>query len=445
MTNLKKTLVATALLSAVGVAQAAEFTTAPKAVANELVQLSVTAGNITFKPKDSEVSLYATGAKLVFTFTGGAKFASVPNQLTVNGVNLTRGATTESTVTYELAGNWPTTAGVADTLTVSGLQFLTSSTQGANTTSVGITVLNNAGVAILTGKPATGAVSDVLVPGSAYETSVTTKIAREINLATSKVFTNTGATTSFSLAFAQANRVFKTSGNANIAGGDTFAPARGETNYVLAGDFSWLKDTNAATSGIQLADGTISFPANCSGTTYAADRIEFTCTDAVTAGTINFSILQGEASASPLPLNTTSFKLSATQKFQNAGVTASVVTANGLDAGSFTNNGTVSNVYYMPYGTDISQIIYVTNTTGLEAIIRVTAVDEKGVTVLDNVEVGSTTSQGITELSGVIKTKLTDKLGKAPTGKYKLTTRVNAPGAQFFYAYNVAGDRLATK
>ena len=101
-------------------------------------------------------------------------------------------------------------------------------------------------------------------------------------------------------------------------------------------------------------------------------------------------------------------------------------------------------VPYMPYGTGLSQIIYVANASGSDAEVSVTAVDDNG-TAYDLGNVGTAKANGVTKLATVIKNKLATE--GFTSGKLSMKVKFNGNaslvegkgGIQLYTGYNKNG------
>ena len=114
-----------------------------------------------------------------------------------------------------------------------------------------------------------------------------------------------------------------------------------------------------------------------------------------------------------------------------------------FDAGRWTINGALVFVPYMPYGDNISQIIYVANRGGQTGEITIDAFDEQGATYSFS---GGTVANGTVKmLSGIIRDGLVTAGFKAP-GKVAFEITVNAPDKDIdvYSAYNVGGSDRGT-
>jgi len=209
-----------------------------------------------------------------------------------------------------------------------------------------------------------------------------------------------------------------------------------KVTYNVMGDFSFLDadadgtiDTNATLS-VSVGSVNSSDLSNLVVTHTSLAPITLTIdpsgdavipTQAITIDTeVNFATVATDLSTSP------SFPATALD---------TVVAVSG---GAWDLNGTSKNISYMPYGENVSQIIYLTNSGSVEGAISYVAYDEAG-TKFEGTLPSMTTAKGITQLAGELKTDLATQGFTA--GKLNITITVNAPSGQItaYAAYNVGG------
>ncbi len=459
MTNLfKKSLLATALMAIAGTASAAnilEADAAPTAVSkqNAAGSFTTTGNNVSVTlQNDIPTGASMVGTEVVVTYSG-AQLSTAP-VLTTAGETWTRTAVSATSATFRLDATNGVTA-ATDKLVISGHQWLTSSLLESDGVSITVAVRSATGVGIEPAQTGEKLTRKIVYVGDEYGVKVATggKLDREIDLSTSRTkFTSaTGGEATANTRYSRLTFNVTDAAGAtykNDAGTDTVAnfattTTRGDTDFTLTGDFSWIKDDNATTAGIQAKSGTIVFSdaTNCSVKEITAGAVKFTCTNAFTAGDgyIRFDIYQG-GTASPVAVNDTDYTLSAVQKFTPAsGSATSVAAATNLTAGSWTNNGTTKALDYMPFGAETSQIIYVTNLTAEVGKIYVTATLEDGSKLLTGVYLADTIANGITPLAAKLEAALA---GKAVAGKkVALSFDIESSNATVYGAYKVGSDR----
>jgi hypothetical protein len=226
---------------------------------------------------------------------------------------------------------------------------------------------------------------------------------------------------------------------------------------VINGDFSFVDGGNTS-AGCQAADltsghgrvvatnGTVSINSDCTKLTFTATAAQ------VAAGAAKITL--GVSSASTTP--TTGGLLDAPQSFTvdamtysyagaSAGTTgsSSVAFSSTGSAGSWTLNGSVSKIAYMPYGTGISRIVYITNRSTQSGGVSATAFNDAGVECeIDNV--ATATKGSVTNLSAGLDAGVAACYGASFNGKVAFEITANIPGdkAEVYSAYNVNGNRV---
>ncbi len=443
MTNFfKMTVLATALLAA-GNAAAAQLQEADVTVVGISKQatnaLTTNGGSILL----TAGAAYATGTEITVTFSAGEM--TVAPTASSAGDTWVRVAQTATSATFRLtAGD---TVLVGEKVTFSGHQWTTASVLAAGSLNVTVAVKADTGVAI---DPAgTNQKLTRLVALAADEFTTAVASADVLN----KVVVLAGGRTAFEGATTADKSThvlkvtttdltgapYKDDAGANTSAAFVAQATKADTTYTFAGDFSWVKDTDATKEGVQPHASTFGLTANCSLTSVDAAKAVVACTSAVTLLTVTLDVYQGGSKA-PIALNDTTFTVAASQAF--TAPAGSLATLAATKVGSWSNDGTTKTVPYMPYGEGTSQILYVTNNSSTVGPIKVTAWDEKGVKVLTSVKVGDTVASGITQVSAGVK----DALAAAgvTSSKVKLVLDIESKGADVFSAYNVSGDRLFT-
>lgn len=203
--------------------------------------------------------------------------------------------------------------------------------------------------------------------------------------------------------------------------------------YVVKGDFSWVKDTDTDTPEIDADASTFKIfdtapvpavNANCTLGDVKVDSVKFECTDAV-AHVFTVDTAQGSVTDPVIPV--TSFTYDATVTHTTNKTTSY---ASGLNAGSWTLNGSQVFVPYMVYGTlnnvAYSQVINVSNNSAKVGDIKVDAWKEDGTQVLTNVKVGEAKANTVTSIAGTVRNLLSD--AGVVNGKVSMKITTNVPG-----------------
>jgi hypothetical protein len=126
------------------------------------------------------------------------------------------------------------------------------------------------------------------------------------------------------------------------------------------------------------------------------------------------------------------------------GATEGSFSADSLAAGAWSLSGTTFNIPYMPYGSNISQVVYVSNSGSLDANIELTAFDDEGHTYGPVTLDVQARSGRVTSLATAIKNALQSDDDFDGTGKFDISLTINASTGDLdlFSAYNAGGDRL---
>lgn len=443
MTNLFKKSVLAAAVLAVGSVSAAQLQEADVSVVGISKQatnsLTTNGGNVLL----TAGAAYAVGTEITVTFTGG-ELTVAPSAASA-GDTWTRVAQNATSATFRLtAGD----VAIGEKVTFSGHQWTTASVLAAGSINVTAAVKADTGVAIDPAGTNQKLTRLVALVADEFVTAVASGdvVTKTIVLAGGRTAfegADTAAKSTHLLKVTTTDRTgapYKDDSGADVQANFAAQATKGQTTYTIAGDFSWVKDTDETKAGVQPHSSAITFGgADCALTSVDAAKAVVTCEAAVSALTITLNVYQGGTKA-PLTLNDTDFTISASQAY--SAPTGSLVTLADKLIGSWTNDGTTKTVPYMPYGEGTSQILYVTNNSTTVGPIKVTAYDETGKKVLTSVKVGDTVANGITQVSTGVKTALT--AAGVTTSKVKLTFDIESKGADLFSAYNVSGDRLAT-
>lgn len=211
-------------------------------------------------------------------------------------------------------------------------------------------------------------------------------------------------------------------------------------DVVVSGDFSWVEDSDEETEGLQPAAGT--FTASCPSAAsvedleVAADAVSWSCSGTWFTGSAGLTVdfAQGQSSSSTVIPASSDYTASFTAAVQNG--TRAQTSATSF-AGAFDLNGSQAFVGYMPYGPNISQILYVTNNSSVAGEITVDIYDENGEEIATGVNAGMATANGVTKITGPVEAAVGDY-----NGKVRMDITVNAPVGQVevYSAYNVGGS-----
>lgn len=216
--------------------------------------------------------------------------------------------------------------------------------------------------------------------------------------------------------------------------------------HVVTGDFSWIKDSNANSSGVQPASGVIDAGA-CTLEKFEATALTFECGANEDFG-LTFDLADNTAStpnanvATVLPA--TDFTLTSTHDF-NAGAVGLAsndnVVFSGEEVGSWSLNGSTVSVPYMVFGTvggkTFGQVVTVTNNSNVEGTVYVDAWAADGTQLLNN-KAMPTKSKAFS--STAYASEILAALGGSYNGRVSLKVTVEAPSSkvQVYAAYTDA-------
>jgi len=114
------------------------------------------------------------------------------------------------------------------------------------------------------------------------------------------------------------------------------------------------------------------------------------------------------------------------------------------DVGEWFLNGSITKVGYMPYGTGISRIVYITNRSTQSGTVSATAFNEAG-TACTIASVATAAAGAVTGLSAGLDAGVKACYGDDFTGKvaFEITANIPATSAELYSAYNVSGNRVS--
>ncbi|WP_417656343.1 hypothetical protein [Pseudidiomarina aestuarii] len=453
MTNMfKKSLVALAIASASTGAMAADLATGTvtRNVSTEYLEVAP-AGTLTSNAVVLELGAeYAVNDVITLTFTGGDALDvdSLPPFVTVAAAapekGITVGLISTSVENGTTKANYrvtDVTGGATDTTTGITLDFGTldfDSTKAANGINVAFSAVTNTGLNLDT---AGGALrnEDLFAIDDQFEITIDTALDEVIDVEDERE-TFVGALTADQLVFTAAE----------TAAFDLSADVDG-VDYSVAGNFSWVKDTDANTAGIQATVGTFAVTATgaavCTAPVVTATALTFSC-DVLDQITVDIDT-GPQGSDVVLPAGT--FGVDTNVQYSFVGGTDSDKDLDRAAAGAWTLNGSETFIPYMPYSRDdlsnISQIIYVTNSGTQSGEISVDVISADGTTTnLSNADLGGIlAAPGVTKLTGPIVDALTDAgllTGGSSTKQFALNIVVNDANdvISVYSAYNVNGS-----
>jgi hypothetical protein len=244
----------------------------------------------------------------------------------------------------------------------------------------------------------------------------------------------------------------------------------------LTGDFSWLDDDGSnscsasdVTNGVAVAAFSQNAGPNSanvwslSGVTGNCQTLSFVQSAgadgaSLTSGAITIAVGKNVSSTSALATNslgTIEKRIPAPQGYlvgvsfsyfnpDRGTATIGSVTPVAADtsAGSFTLNGSAVNVPFLPYGTGLSRIVYLTNRSAQTGSISFSAIADGESTACTSFASGTAKANGVTFLTQLIDDGITACYGANFGGKVAVTITSNTPAAstEVFSGYNRNGS-----
>lgn len=243
-----------------------------------------------------------------------------------------------------------------------------------------------------------------LVQQNEYEVLTAGLLTKTIDVATKRTkFTGAGTTAALAVT---------TTDNTGVT--DAFEVAYTSQKYTLEGDFSWIKDTNATTAGIQAATGVLTYTAGCTQTSLTATTLKYACNGTTANPTVSFDLAVNAASAPDADvypvLNPTSFKLTSEVDFNNpAGLASNLLAPFAAEAvGSWSLNGADVTIPYLVFGNvggkDYNQVVQLTNKSSIAGAIYVDIYDGEGNVIAKNSKLTATAkANAVTNLATELK------------------------------------------
>jgi len=114
----------------------------------------------------------------------------------------------------------------------------------------------------------------------------------------------------------------------------------------------------------------------------------------------------------------------------------------GASAGSFTLNGSTVNIPFMPYGTGISRVLYLTNRSAQTGSVSIALIGDGTTAACNGTTTTTAKANGVTLLSTLLDDAVTACYGETYSGKVAAVITSNTPAAstEVFSAYNRSGS-----
>jgi len=214
-----------------------------------------------------------------------------------------------------------------------------------------------------------------------------------------------------------------------------------DQEVAIVSDFAWVNDTDENTAGIQPEAGVFTLSGGCTFDGLTATTLSATCDFG--SNDLTIETFDNAAGGNDQVLPQTSFISSHVLNYTGIGAVDSFITVSGVNLGKWVLNGFQSLLSYTPYGTGISQVIYLANRGLQSGDVTVDYVAGDGTSGSLGV-VGTLAATSTLSIGPAIKALLPAALQNA--GRLALTVTANVPAcdAQINAQYNAGGNRAYT-
>ena len=211
-----------------------------------------------------------------------------------------------------------------------------------------------------------------------------------------------------------------------------------DVDIVWSGNFGWIIDDDLTTADVQPITGVVTVTGTgCTSVVVTAVTISATCAG---TGAIDLKLDPSknlDAAALLAVLPGTSFSVAVTVNYTGASTDLRLFSAS---AGSWTLNGFQAFLPYMPYGSSITQVIYLVNRGSQSGALTVDWIDQNG----NSASLGTVATLGPSttmSIGPIIEAAL--PTAQRTSGRLGLTITANVPATdvQINSQYNVSGNR----
>jgi hypothetical protein len=359
-----------------------------------------------------------------------------------NAMTLQYYSSTANTATYDVktlaagTGTAQTCTFPANIMKFAADELVSDAAASANNTGLGIYgQTTTAGGGVIESKAASTAVEVIDVIASELTVTVAGADAVVDVAANRYLFESSGTTDTIAVTIT----------DTGLANGITMATT---SSVILKGDFSWMDDTT--TTGFQFATG------YSVATSDGSAAVTTTCTatqcsyPAASTSTVTYTSTITVPSTGTVVIPTQSFTADTSVVYTNlepAAAATKTEATTGTAAGSWTMNGTATTVYSMPFGSNVSRFLWVSNSGATDGAVSAT-VTYDGVTypATGEYDLGNAAKRTNTKLDALLDAQMTSVSALTPTtGRADVNITVTLPqsATQVYGAYNVGGDRLA--
>lgn len=353
----------------------------------------------------------------------------------------------DNTVTFRVTARNASTAGAY--ILFAGLEVDDAAAEAVDGIEVTYSASTSTGITI--DANAANTVEGILLLKDELTSSVDTKADQEVNVTGGRVaFVGALTTDAATRQDAIIVKTTRTAGLSNSAVIDKVV-------VKVEGDFSWILDTDDTTTDvIEPVSGVVTitdptFTAGTAGAEVVSTVVTptsitytqtFTGEGSIAAGSYTITL---DPSANTITgvtapvLSAGEYTASSTITYSPVdGTAAGTDTVSGLDAGEWTLNGDTAVVYAYPVSSAVEGFIWVTNNGSLAGDISVTAVADGE--VIDLGTVGTAAANSATRIGPAIDAALADK--DITSGRVQLNITTNAPSTKLFVSasYKVTAD-----
>jgi len=388
---------------------------------------------------------YAVGDIVTWAVTGGAIDSGFPTSVTsacgdvgkpVDEAGITLGVLSSDAdgavyrVTEVDNGCGATTVGAQ--LDFGSLSLVATAVDSANTITAMFSAETGTGLALDTSGGADRS-SDLVTTGSQYDLDVTDPFDGIIDVEDDR------ETFEFGTTWDQVDWDVDGFFIPTILGGAddaNFASIGLESQAVtVTGPYAFIVDTDEVTDGVQPAPGVVN--TSCTTTGETGTTISLTCNLGGQWMWIdNFPNLDGTAAVA---IDDGSHSSAHEFTFDGIGGVENSITITSISFGAWALNGFSADIAYMPFGTGISQVIYLANRGPQAGAITVEWIDQNGAS--GSFGIGSIAAGSTKKIGQLIQDGL--PAAQKSSGRLALTIIANVPScdAQINSQYNVSGDR----
>ena len=205
------------------------------------------------------------------------------------------------------------------------------------------------------------------------------------------------------------------------------------STILINGDFAWIDSDNDGACEPGEFNAAIAYAGYSAQLTSTCNQLVWSGPTVGTTSTGFFKVPGNKI------LNPTDWTATVEWQYYYQSTNNNAKTGFGWDPGIWTINGAQVYIQYMPYGTNISRIVYAANSGLINADATADIYFNGSIT---KCPLGAVNNRRVTELSGPINTCAATALGSATSGKVAILLTFTAPDKdiEVYSAYNVGGN-----